>query len=405
VGILDPDRIKADFPIFVENPGLIYLDSAATSQRPRQVIDAVSGFYSKGNSNVARGLYRLAEEATLAYEDVRRKAGRFIGSPSEDSIVFTKNATEGANLIMRGWGERNIRKGDRIVTTVMEHHSNLVPWQALAAKKGAHLEVAGIGDGGMLDLCGLEKKLKGAKLFAFSAASNVIGTLNDTKRLCQMAHEAGAACVVDGAQSVPSMPTDVRKMDCDFLVFSGHKMLGPFGSGILYGRREMLERMDPFMYGSSMIREVGLEKSGWADIPQRFEAGTPLVDAAVGFGAALDYLSTIGMGEIRSHDVRLVRKMQKRLAEVSGLRMLGPADAQMRCGLVSFTLEGVHPHDVSAMLAESDICVRSGHHCAMPLHERLGIPASTRASVYIYNNEGELDALAEGLERARKAFG
>ncbi len=402
---LDAERIRADFPIFRENPGMVYLDSAATSQRPRQVIDAVSEFYSKRNSNVARGLYSLAEEATLGYEDVRRKAAAFIRAPSERNVIFTKNATEGLNMVMRGYGEANIRRGDRIVTTIMEHHSNLVPWQRLAAQKGAALEIAGIHDDGTLDLADLERKLRGAKILAFSAASNVLGTLNDAPKLCRMAHDAGAISVVDGAQSVPAMPTDVASMGCDFLAFSGHKMLGTFGSGVLYGGDDVLSRMEPFLYGSAMIGEVGLRQSTWAGIPQRFEAGTPLVDAAMGFGAALDYLSAIGMEEVRSHDVRLVRSMLKALSEVPGLAVIGPADATMRCGLVSFTLEGVHPHDVSAMLAESGICVRSGHHCAMPLHERLGIPASTRASVYIYNNEGEIGALAGALAKAKKAFG
>jgi cysteine desulfurase/selenocysteine lyase len=405
VGTLDAERIRADFPIFREVPGLAYLDSAATSQRPQQVIDAVAGFYTRYNSNVARGLYRIAEEATLAYEGVRGAVRGFINAQSEKEVIFTRNATESANVVMRGWGEKFIRRGDRIVTTLMEHHSNFVPWQQLARMSGAEFEVIGFGDDGLLDMADAEKKLKGAKLFAFSAASNVLGTLNDARALSALASEQGAISVVDGAQSVPSMPTDVRRMGCDFLMFSGHKMLAPFCSGVLYGRAELLEGMDPFLYGSAMISGVGVQKSGWASVPQRFEAGTPAVDAVIGLGAAIRYLDSVGMENVRRHEERLVSLMLDSLGEIPGVKILGPADAGKRGGLAAFTLDGVHPHDVSAMLAESNVCVRSGHHCAMPLHGRLGIPASTRASVYIYNTPGEIARLAESVVGIKKAFG
>jgi len=403
--MIDAERIRKDFPIFQAHPRMVYLDSAATSQRPAAVIDAVSGFYRTHNSNVARGLYKIAEEATLDYEDVRKKTQRFIKARSEREIVFTKNATEGANLVMRGWGAKFIKKGDKVVTTLMEHHSGFVPWQQLAKMKGAKFEAVGLDDDGTLDQDDLGRKMKGAKIFAFSSASNVLGTKNDAKALCALAREAGAISVVDGAQSVPSMPTDVRAMGCDFLIFSGHKMLAPFGSGVLFGREELLEKMDPFLYGSSMMRMVSEEKTEWNDIPHKFEAGTPIVDAVVGLGAAIDYLEGLGMENVQKHEEMLVAYMLKGLGEVRGLHVLGPGNASARTGLVAFSMDGVHPHDVSAMLAEDDICVRSGHHCAMPLHERLGIPASTRASVYIYNRKGDVDALVASLQKVRKVFG
>jgi cysteine desulfurase/selenocysteine lyase len=305
---------------------------------------------------------------------------------------------------MRGWGEKFIKKGDRMVTTILEHHTNFVPWQQLAKRAGAKLEVVDITDEGLLDEADLEKKIKGAKFVAVSAASNVLGTLPDVKAICRMAHEEGAVCAVDGAQYVPSMPVDVKRMDCDFLAFSGHKMLAPFGAGVLYGKEEILEKMDPLLYGSEMIHEVRIEESEWAGIPHKFEAGTPTVDAVVGLGAAMDYLKGVGLDNIRKHEESLVSYMLKRLPEVKGLGILGPMDVSKRGALAAFTLEGVHPHDVSAMLSEDGICVRSGHHCAMPLHTRLGIAASTRASVYLYNKKEEIDALVDSLQKTVKIF-
>ncbi|MFH0885034.1 MAG: SufS family cysteine desulfurase [Candidatus Micrarchaeota archaeon] len=403
--MLDYRKIRADFPIFRNNPGMVYLDSAATSQRPLAVIDAVSGFYGNYNSNVARGLYPIAEKATLEFEGTREKVRRFINAADSREIVFTKNTTEGANLVMRGFGEKFIKKGDRIVTTISEHHSGFVPWQQLAKMKGARFEIVSIQADGKLDMADLEKKLKGAKIFAFSAASNVLGTLNDVKALCGLARKEGAVSVVDGAQSVPSVATDVKRLGCDFLLFSGHKMLAPFGSGVLYGKGELLEKTDPFFYGSAMIRKVTTDSSEWSDLPHRFEAGTPLVDAVIGLGAAIDYLGKIKMERIREHEISLTGYMLERLDEVPGLRILGPMKAEDRVGLAAFVMEGIHPHDVSAMLAEDNVCVRSGHHCAMPLHESLSIQASTRASVYLYNGKDDIDALAASLKRVRKVFG
>jgi cysteine desulfurase/selenocysteine lyase len=405
--MLDMDSIRKDFPVLrqkVNGKPLVYLDSAATSQRPKQVADAVSRFYCSYNANVHRGLYGIAEEATLRYEEARGKARLFINAPDSQEIIFTKNTTEAMNIIMRGWGEKFVKKGDKVVTTLLEHHSNFVPWQQLAKRTGAKFEVVGITDEGMLDEAELETALKGAKLFAFAAASNVTGTLNDTRKLCRLAQENGTISVVDGAQSVPSIPTDVKRMGCDFLAFSGHKMLAPFGVGVLYGRTELLESMDPFMYGSEMIRSVTLAKSEWNELPYKFEAGTPDVGAVIGLGAAIDYLNRVGMENILSHERSLVKCLLDELRAVDGLGIIGPASAKNRAPLVSFTLRGVHPHDVSAMLAEDGICVRSGHHCAMPLHGRLGIPASTRASVYLYNKKQENTRLVESLAKVRKAF-
>lgn len=395
---MDSEKIRKDFPILEK---VTYLDSAATSQRPRQVIDAISDFYLNRNTNVERGLYRLAEEATLAYSDVRGKSASFIGA-EKNEIIFTRNTTESTNLVMRGWGEKFIKKGDKIATTLLEHHSNFVPWQYLAKKQGASFEVAGLDSECRIDLSDLEKKIKGAKLVAVSAASNVSGALSDMKKICSMAHDEGALCVVDGAQYVPSHPVDVKTIGCDFLTFSGHKMLGPFGAGILYGKEEILESMDPFIYGSEMIRSVTLESAEWNDLPHKFESGTPDVAAVIGFGAALDYLNNLGMENVQSYEEELASYLYKRLGEVKGLEIIGP---KKRAGLVSFTLGNAHPHDIAAMLDEDNIAVRSGHHCAMPLHEHLGIPASTRASVYIYNTKDEIDRLAESLEKVRKVFG
>jgi cysteine desulfurase/selenocysteine lyase len=406
--MFDVEKIRKDFPILdvkINGKKLVYLDSAATSQKPLQVIEEVSDFYKKKNSNVARGLYRLAEQATMEYEGVREKVQRFINAESPREIILTRNTTEGSNVIMRGWGEKYLRKGDRMVTTILEHHSNFVPWQQLAKRTGASLEVVNITDDGELDEAELEAKMKGARFVAVSAASNVTGTLPDIKGICAMAHENDAVSVVDGAQSVPSMPTDVKKIGCDFLTFSGHKMLAPFGSGVLYGREELLEKMDPLLYGSEMIRSVTIEETEWNDLPLKFEAGTHDVGCVVGLGAAIDYLKRIGLESIRSHEESLVSYALERLSEVEGLRILGPKDARRRGALVAFTLDGVHPHDVAAMLDEEAVCVRSGHHCAMPLHDRLGIPASTRASFYVYSKKEEVDMLAESLKKIKKVFG
>lgn len=399
--MFDIEKVRADFPILER---ITYLDSAATSQKPVQVIEAVADFYRNRNSNVARGLYSLAEDATLAYEETRKKVAEFINGSSNE-VIFTNNTTEGCNLVMRGFCEKFIKKGDRVVTTVMDHHSNFVPWQVAAKRKGAQFEVVDITDDGFLDESDLENKIKGASFVAVSAASNVLATKNDVKRICAMAHEQGAVCLVDGAQYVPSNKTDVKDIDCDFLSFSGHKMLGPFGAGILYGKEAILERMDPFLYGSEMIRKVTAEESTWNELPHKFESGTPNPAAVAGLGAAIDYLEGLGFENIQSYEKELSAYMLKRLGEIDGVIILGPQDVDRRGPLAAFTMDNVHPHDIAAILNESKICVRSGHHCTMPLHGRLNIPASTRASLYVYSKKDEIDLLAEGLEKAKKLFG
>lgn len=405
--IMNIEEIKADFPVLNNNmngKNIVYLDSAATSQKPRQVIDTVLEFYSSKNSNVGRSLYQLAEQATLGFEESREKVQKFINAKQKEEIIFVNNTTQGINTVMRGWGEKNIKKGDKIVTTILEHHSNFVPWLELAKRKKAKLEIIDIDENGELKEQELEK-INGAKLVAFSAASNVAGTIPDTKKICKLAKDAGAISIVDGAQLVPGNLTDVKKIGCDFLVFSGHKMLGPFGSGVLYGKREVLEQTDPFIYGSEMIRKVHKDGFTLNELPHRLEAGTPNVAETIGLGIAIDYLNRIGMKEIRSHEEKLIGYMIKRMQEIDGLRIIGPTDPKKRAGLVAFDLKQAHPHDVAAMLDEEGVCIRSGHHCAMPLHERLDIPASSRASIYLYNEKQDVDKLIEGIEKIKKIFG
>ena len=403
----DVEKIRQDFPILREKVGgkpLVYLDSAATSQKPKEVIDAVSNFYLISNAIVARGLHRLGEEATRQYEEVRFKVKDFINARSEREVLFTKNTTEAANMVLYGWGMKNIKEGDRIVTTIMEHHSNFVPWQQLARMKKAKLDVIDIDADGKLKEDELEK-IMGAKFVAVSAASNVLGTLNDVKKICKLARDSGAVSLVDGAQSVPSMKTDVRDIGCDFLAFSGHKMLAPFGTGALYGKEEILQAMDPFLYGSEMIHKVTVEESTWNDLPHRFEAGTPVVAETIGLGVAIDYMKKLGMDNVKRHKEDVTAYALKRLGEVNGVKIIGPKNAHERAGLVAFELEKVHPHDVAAILDDSGIAIRSGHHCAMPLHLRLDIPASSRASFHVYTKKEEIDALITGLEKVKMVFG
>jgi len=401
--MIDVERIRGDFPIFerkIKGKKLVYLDSTATSQRPRQVTEAVKRFEESKNANVARSIHTLAEEATAEYEGAREKTAKFVNSKKKE-IIFTRNTTESLNLIMRGYG-KFIKEGDKIVTTIMEHHSNFVPWQQLAKMKKAEFEIIDIDGDGKLKEDELDK-IKGAKLFAFSAVSNVLGTVNEVKKLCKIAKDEGAVSVVDGAQSVPGMPTDVKDIDCDFLAFSGHKMLAPFGIGVLYGREKLLEEMDPFLYGSEMIKKVDKETAVWNELPYKFEAGTPPVGEAVGLGAAIDYLNDIGMENIRKHEEELADKLLKTVGEMDGVRFFGPKNADKRAGVLAFEIEGIHPHDIAALLDEEGIAIRTGHHCAMPLHLRIGMPGGTnRAGAYIYNSTEEIDYLAENLGKIIK---
>jgi len=405
--MLDVDNIRKDFPIFerkINGKPLVYLDSTATSQRPKQVLDAMRIFSERKNANVARSIHTLAEEATAEYENARKKTARFINAREDREVIFTKNTTESLNIVMRGWGEKFIRPGDKIVTTIMEHHSNFVPWQYLAKKNKARFEVIDVDDEGKLKESELDK-IKGAKIFAVTATSNMLGTINDIRRLCKIAREEGAVSVVDGAQSVPGMPTDVRAIGCDFLAFSGHKMLGPFGIGVLYGRSEILEEMDPFLYGSEMIKKVDINNATWNELPYKFEAGTPPVEEAVGLGAAIDYLNRIGMESIRHHEEDLAMHLLRRIGEIEETRILGPLNPKERTSVLSFEMKGMHPHDVALLLNEEGIAIRTGHHCAMPIHIRMGVPNGTnRAGLYIYNKKEDVDILAEALIRIRKMF-
>lgn len=399
---LDVPAIRSQFPIFrreINGKRLIYLDSAASAQKPQAVIDAVVQVWGHGYANVHRGLYSLAEEATMAYEGARAKIARFINAADVAEIIHVRNATEGINLVAYSWGETHVHAGDRIVITELEHHANLVPWQQLAKRKGAELAYIPVTDQGNLDLTALPSLLEDgrAKVVACSVMSNVLGTLPPVTEVAAMAHAAGALVVMDGAQAAPHMPLDVQTLGADFLAFSGHKLCGP-GVGTLWGRRELLEAMPPFLYGGDMIISVKREDSKWNALPYKFEAGTPPIAEVVGLGAAIDFLTEIGMTTIQEHERRLVPYALERLSEVPEVHVLGPG-ATERGALVSFTVDGVHPHDIAAILDEDGICVRAGHQCAQPVHDRFRIPASARASFYIYNDEEDVDALVAALRK------
>jgi cysteine desulfurase/selenocysteine lyase len=384
----------------------VYLDSAATSQKPRVVLEALQHYYEEYNANVHRGLYRIAERATLAYEEARAKVAAFIGAPAEE-LVFTRGTTEAINLVAYSYGDAFVGPGDEIVVTEMEHHSNLVPWQLLAQRRGARLRVVRVRpEDGTLDLEALDRVLTDrTRLVAVAHQSNVVGTINPVREIAQRAHAAGAVVLVDGAQSVPHMPVRVGELGCDFLAFSGHKMCGPTGIGALWARRELLEAMPPFHGGGEMIERVELERSTYKDPPHRFEAGTPNIADAIALGVAVEYLQSLGMEAVREHEKALVRYALAQLAEVRGVRVYGPGDPEVRGGAVAFTVEGVHPHDVAQVLDSEGVCVRAGHHCAQPLHRALGLAATARASVYLYNTPEDIDALVRGLERVRAFFG
>ena len=406
---LDPYALRADFPILSTRTShgkpLIYLDSAATSQKPRVVIEAVDRFYRDYNANVHRGIYEIGERSTAAYEAARASVARFIGAPDPHEIVFTRNATEAINLVAYSWGRRNVGRGDAIVLTEMEHHANLVPWQILVQEVDGDLEFIPITDDGILRLDVFEVLLRlRPRLVAFTHVSNTLGTITPVREMVEMAHAAGALVLVDGAQAVPHLPVDVTELGCDFYVFSGHKVLAPMGSGALWARRELLESMPPFLAGGEMIREVHLRRSEFNEIPWKFEAGTPDVAAAVGLGAAAEYLMAIGMDRVRAHEADLTRYALDRLSGVRGITLYGPP-AEQRSGVVPFNIEGVHPHDVAQVLDRSGVCVRAGHHCTMPLHERLDLAATARASFNVYSTREDIDALVDGLGEVVRIFG
>ena len=407
--VVDWVRVREDFPILdavnAKGQRLAFLDSAASSQKPRQVIEAVERYYRETNANIHRGVYDLSERATAQYEAARHMVADFVHAKSAREIVFVRNTTEGINLVAHAWGRRNIAAGDLIVVTTMDHHSNLVPWQLLAEETGARIAAVRVTDDGRLDLDHLKELLAlEPRLVAFPHVSNSLGTINPAEEIIRLAHEAGAVTVVDGAQSVPHMPVDVQGLDADFLAFSGHKMLGPMGSGALYGKLALLEAMPPFMGGGGMIRKVSIEGSTWADVPARFEAGTPSVGDAIGLGTAVEYLQAIGMNNVREHERALTAAAVARLGDVPDLRLFGPDDAEARAGVLSFTLGDIHPHDVAAILNEENVAVRAGHHCCQPLMDRLGVVATTRASFYVYNVAEDVDRLVGGLRRAQAIF-
>ena len=405
---LDPAALRADFPILdqeVHGHPLVYLDSAATSQKPMPVIRAMDDYYRHDNANVHRGIYALSERATAEYEGARAKVANLIGVSDPRTIVWTRNATESLNLIAYSWGRRHIGRGDVIVLTEMEHHANLVPWQILAQEKDADLEFIPITDEGVLrqDVFEVLLRLK-PKLVSFTHVSNMLGTINPVEEMTRKAHEAGALVVIDGAQAVPHMPVDVEAIGCDFYAFSGHKAMAPTGSGVLWGRRDLLEAMPPFLGGGDMIREVHLRRSEWNDIPWKFEAGTPDISAAIGLGAAADYMGALGMDRVRAHEQELVAYALDVLPrEVPGIDLYGPS-ADQRGGVVSFNLPGVHPHDVAQVLDRFGIAIRAGHHCTMPLHERLDLSATARASFGVFNTTADIDALASALREVQALF-
>ncbi len=398
-------NVRADFPILnqtVHGHPLVYLDNAATSQKPQAVIDAQAAYYRTINANVHRGIHALSEAATHAYEEARRKVAAFIHAPQTEEVIFTRNTTEGINLVANAWGRKFLKAGDAVLLTVMEHHSNLVPWQILRDQIGIEVRYLPVHDDGTLDLSDLEQRLKGVKLVSFVHASNVLGTINPVRQIADAAHAAGAVVLVDGAQALLHLPVDVQALGCDFYAFSGHKMCGPTGIGVLWGRLALLEAMLPFLGGGDMIVKVELDRVTYAEPPAKFEAGTPPIAEAITLGAAVDYLNSVGMAEIAAYEHDLTAYALGKLREVEGLRLLG--NAPERGAVFAFTLGNIHAHDLSTLLDERGIAIRAGHHCAQPLGKRFGVPASARASLAFYNQPAEVDALIDGLHHALEVF-
>lgn len=406
---LDVKKIRQDFPILQREvyPGvpLVYLDSTATSQKPIQVIDAMDRYYRYTNANIHRGIHVLAEESTADYEAARQKVAQFIGAESPRQVIFTRNTTESINLVAYSWGRRHLNKGDVIILTEMEHHSNLVPWQMLAQEREVRLEFIPVTEDGLLDLTAYPALLDfKPRMVAFTQMSNVLGTINPAKDIIALAHQAGAITLVDAAQSAPHLPVDVQDLDADFFAFSAHKMCGPTGIGVLYGKKELLESMPPFLGGGDMIKRVQLRSFTPNELPHKFEAGTPSIAEAIGLGAAVDYLTEIGIDKIESHEKEIITYALERLEEIPGVKVFGP-EAAKKGGVASFTVSSIHPHDVSQILDRHGIAIRAGHHCAMPLHEKFGLPATARASFYLYSTREEVDKLADSLYEVRKIFG
>ncbi len=405
------ERVRRDFPILkrkVNGKRLVYFDNAATSQKPRQVIDAVTSFYETYNANIHRGMYKMAEEATVAYTDSKTLAAKMINAGSYRSIIYLRNTTEAINLVARTWAEENISKGDRILLTEMEHHSNIVPWQMLAKRKGAVIDYAKLEDEKFVDMEDYGRKLeRKPKLVSFSHVSNVLGTINDAKKMTDMAHKAGAIVMADAAQSVPHMPVDVKSIGCDFMAFSSHKMLGPSGVGVLYGREELLDAMPPFLGGGDMIKSVTFRGAEWNELPWKFEAGTQNIEGAIGFGAAVKYLTKLGMASVRRHEIELTRYALGELSKVDGVEIYGPSanEIDRKSGVIAFSVKSAPSHDVATIFDSEGIAIRAGHHCAMPLVKsvlhREGVP---RMSFYIYNTEGEVDKAVGAIAKVRKVL-
>ncbi len=407
---LDVNRVRADFPILqreIDGRRIVYLDSANTSQKPRAVIDAMTRFMETAYAPINRSAYRLASEATEAYEGARRKVQRFVNAPRPHEIVFTKNATESLNMVAQAWGRANLRAGDAVVLTHMEHHANIVPWHMLAAERGIELRWIPLTDDGQLDLSDLERLLDGAKVLSFTAMSNVLGTITPVSALVRAAHDAGALAVVDACQYVPHNVTDVQAWDADFVAFSSHKLCGPSGIGVLWGREELLETMPPFVGGGNMIADVRLDGFTCAGLPDKFEAGTPPITEAIGLGAAIDYLESLDMAEVRRHEMQLTDYALRTLTERYGddITIHGPRNIEVRGAVLSFAFRGIHPHDISQVLDQHNVYVRAGHHCAKPLMKVLGANATARASFYLYNDTSDADALADALDGASDIFG
>ncbi len=405
---LDVEKIRADFPILdrkIGDSSLVYLDNAATSQKPRQVIDALTDYYTRYNANVHRGVHTLSVEATEAFEAARTKVAKFIGATNPESVIWTRNISEAINLVAYAWGDSNVKAGDEIVVTAMEHHSDIVPWQQLAMRTDAELKIIPRTDNGRLDMQAAEQLITGStKIVAAVQMSSVLGTINDVKALGKLAHDNGALILVDGAQSVPHMPVDVEELDCDFFGFSAHKMLGPTGIGVLYGRPELLEAMPPWMFGGDMILTVSYEDAAWNDLPYKFEAGTPNIADAIATGAAVDYLADLGMDNVHAHEAELTEYALMRFAELELISVMGPLESEDRGGIISFTHDTIHPHDLGTALDRMGIAIRTGHHCAMPLVRSYDVVAAARASFYIYNTKAEVDILIDGLKQTEEYF-
>jgi cysteine desulfurase/selenocysteine lyase len=407
---LDGSALRADFPVF-ERPTrsgkpLAFLDSAASSQKPRAVIDAIADAYGHHYANVHRGIYELSEDATARYEGARKRLAGFIGATSDRELIFVRNATEAINLVAFSWGRANTGAGDLVLSTEMEHHANLVPWQQLAAETGATVAYVAITDDGRLDMADLRRLLeRGPKLLAISHVSNALGTINPVAEITSMAHDAGALVLVDAAQSVPHMPVSVTELGADFVAFSGHKMLGPSGIGALWARRSLLDAMPPFMTGGSMISRVTLTGTTWNEVPWKFEAGTPAIAEAIGLAAAVDYLEGLGMANVRQHERYLFERAWAALDAIRGVRLLGPSDPEQHAGVISFVLDGIHPHDLATVLDREGIAVRAGHHCAQPVMLHYDLPATTRASFYVYNDVDDVERLTDAIGTSQKLFG